>query len=445
MTSILHRDPKQPLPLAFGGAGVWLEDTDGKRYLDASGGAAVSVLGHGHPRVIEAIREQALKLAYAHTAFFANEPSEKLADFLIARAPPGFGSVFFCSGGSEATEAALKLARQYHQARGDHERTIFIARDQSYHGATLGALSVSGNKGRRIPYEPILGPCQFIEPCYAYRHQRDDESIEEYGRRAADALEHEILTHGAHRVAAFIAEPVVGATLGAVPAAPGYLARVREICSRYGVLFIADEVMCGMGRTGTLFACTQDGVAPDLITVAKGLAGGYQPAGALLVSTQVHDDLIASAGRFEHGHTYIGHPIACAAALAVQETIEEEGLLHRVSRSGEMFKSILARNLGPLGVVGDIRGRGLLIGCELVADIAKKTPFPVSRRLHARIKQAAMSEGLIVYPGGGCVDGVVGDHILFAPPFIASDEDLEEIGRRITRAIQRALQNEVAV
>ncbi len=444
MTSILHRDPKNSLPLAVHGDGVWLEDSEGRRYLDASGGAAVSVLGHGHRRVIEAIREQAANLAYAHTAFLANEPSEKLAEFLIDRAPPGFGRVFFCSGGSEATEAALKFARQYHHARGETERTIFIARDQSYHGATLGALSVSGNKGRRTPYESILSPCRFIEPCYAYRHQGENESLEQYGRRAADALEREILAQGAHRVAAFIAEPVVGATLGAVPAAPGYLARVREICSRYGVLFIADEVMCGMGRTGTLFACTQDGVAPDLITVAKGLAGGYQPAGALLISSEVHDGLIASAGRFEHGHTYIGHPIACAAALAVQETIEEDGLLGRVSRAGEALRSILAQNLGPLGVVGDIRGRGLLVGVELVSDIDTKAPFAASLRLHARIKQAAMSEGLIVYPGGGCVDGVSGDHILFAPPFIARDDDLEEIGRRITRAVQRAVESEVA-
>lgn len=439
MTSIFHRFPGKELPLAVGGKGAWLTDSDGRRYLDASGGAAVSAIGHGHPRVIEAIKRQAETLAYAHTAFFTNEPSERLAEFLIARAPARFGKVFFCSGGSEATETTLKLARQYHVANGETGRTIFIARHQSYHGATLGALSMSGNPGRRAPYEPILPRQTFIEPCYPYRLRRDGESAEDYGLRAANALEAAILDAGPDRVAAFIAEPVVGATLGAVAAAPGYFTRVREICDRYGVLFIADEVMCGMGRTGSFFACEQDNVAPDIIAVAKGLAAGYQAMGATLVSQSVYDTITAHDGKFEHGFTFIGHPIGCAAALAVQETIEDDGLLANVVKRGAQLRALLKERLAPFNVVGDIRGRGLMIGIELVSDPATKAPFPPSLRLHARIKNAAMDEGLIVYPNGGCVDGVHGDHILLAPPYILSEDDVAEIADRLTRAVCSAL------
>lgn len=438
MTSILHRSPGSKLPRAVAGSGVWLIDSTGKRYLDASGGAAVSALGHGHPAIIAAIKEQVERLAYAHTAFFTNAPSEELAAFLIERAPAGFGKVYFCSGGSEAMETALKLARQYHVARGDTARKVFIARRQSYHGATLGALSVSGHAARRGPYGPILPPARFIDPCYAYRHQRADETAEEYGRRAADMLEAEILAAGPETVAAFIAEPVVGATMGAVTAAPGYLQRIREICDRHGVLMIADEVMCGMARTGTLFACDFDGVSPDIITLAKGLAAGYQPLGAVLMANHVSEAVIAGAGRFEHGHTYIGHAVACAAGLAVQRTIESEGLTARVAASGAKLKRMLADALGALDIVGDVRGRGLLLGVEFVADQASKTPFAGTERLDGALKAAAMAEGLIVYPGSGTADGVDGHHVLIAPPYIISDREMEELVERLARALQVA-------
>lgn len=439
MTAVFHRAPRARLPVAVGGQGAFLVDADGRRYLDASGGAAVSCLGHGHPAVVEAIVAQARALAYAHTAFFTNEPSERLAAFLVERAPDGIGKVYFVSGGSDATETALKLARSYHVARGDVERHIFFARRQSYHGNTLGALSVSGNPGRRAAYEPLLTPARFIEPCYAYRGRQAEETAEAYGRRAANALEEAILEAGPERAAAFIAEPVVGATLGAVPAEPGYLACIREICDRYGLLFIADEVMCGMGRTGTLFAAEQDGVAPDIVTCAKGLGGGYQPIGAALVSTKVHDTIIDGLGRFEHGHTYVGHPIACAAALAVQETIEAEGLLATIQDKGARLRDLLAERLRTTGVLGDVRGRGLLIGVELVADPRTKEPFPAKAKLSARVKEAAMAGGLAVYPGSGCVDGARGDHILIAPPYIVGEEHLALIAEGVGRAVEQVL------
>lgn len=439
MTSVFHRSPGASLPTATGGQGVWLENSDGKRYLDASGGAAVSTLGHGHPRVISAICDQATKMAFAHTAFFTNEPSEQLAEFLASRAPVENAKVLFCSGGSEATEAALKLARAYHLARGENTRSVFIAREQSYHGATLGALSVSGNPGRRAPYLDILSPCRFIAPCYAYRHQQPGETQEAYGKRAADTLEAEILAIGPENVAAFIAEPVVGATLGAVPAVPGYFRRISEICRKYGVLFIADEVMCGMGRTGTLFAVEQEGVCPDIITMAKGLGGGYQPIGAVMASGQVYDTVVSGSGHFEHGHTYIGHATACAAALAVQQTIETDRLLENIRTLHVSLVTLLRQALEPTGIAGDIRGRGFLVGVELVRNTETKATFPTEMKLAAKIKKAAMAEGLIVYPNGGCADGQRGDHILIAPPFIANDAELEEIASRLARAVTNVL------
>ncbi|MEQ8749572.1 MAG: aspartate aminotransferase family protein [Amphiplicatus sp.] len=437
MTSIFHRAPSAQLAKAVGGDGVYLFDQEGKRYLDGSGGAAVSCLGHNHPRVIEAIKQQLDKLAYAHTAFFTSEPAEKLAELLISKAPASFGKVYFLSGGSEAVETALKLARAYHLARGEPERSIFISRRQSYHGNTLGALGVSGNPGRRKPYEPLLQAYDKIAPCYAYREQKAGESIEAYSKRAADELEEAIIRNGPKRVAAFIAETVVGATLGACPAERGYLKRIREICDAYGVLYIADEIMCGMGRTGSTFAFETDGVAPDLVTVAKGLAGGYQAMGAVLAATHVYDAL--AAGGFEHGHTYIGHPTGCAAALAVQRVIDEDNLLANVERRGRDLRAALQSYLAPFGVVGDIRGRGLMMGVELVADTAAKTPFSPQRKLSATLKKAAMARGLVCYPGGGCVDGERGDHILLAPPYIITESQIDELATLLAAALGDAL------
>ncbi len=438
MTSILHRTPRTPLPQATGGQGVYLFDADGKRYLDASGGAAVSCLGHGHPRVIEAIRRQAERLAYAHTAFFTTEPAERLADFLVARAP-GLTYVYFVSGGSEAVETALKLARQYFVEIGEPERDRFIARRQSYHGNTLGALALGGNAFRREPFLPLLAPTIHVSPCYAYRDRRDDESDADYGDRLAAELEAAIVAAGPRRVAAFVAETVVGATLGAVPPVVGYFAKMRAVCDRHGVLLILDEVMSGMGRTGRLFACEEDGVMPDIVTIAKGLGGGYQPIGATLCTQRIRDAIVGGSGFFQHGHTYIGHAIACAAALAVQETIEDEGLLVQVRARGERLQAELKRVFAEHPHVGDVRGRGLLVGVELVEDRASKAPFDPARRVHARVKAEAFARGLIVYPMGGTVDGRRGDHVLLAPPFIASEAEIDEVVARLAAALSSAL------
>ena len=439
MSHVFHRHPHSDLPTAVAGEGVYLIDADGHRYLDASGGAAVSGLGHGHPAVIEAIREQASRLAYAHTAFFTNEPMEALAAELAEAAPAGIERVYFVTGGSEATEAALKLARQYALETGQPERRHLIGRRQSYHGNTLGALSVGGNQWRRTQFEPLLIPSHHIAPCYAYREQRADETPEAYGRRAADELETKILELGPDTVLAFIAEPVVGATAGAVPPTPGYFRGIREICDRYGVLLILDEVMCGMGRTGTLFACEQDGVAPDMITIAKGLGGGYQPIGALLASQRIYEAIRDGSGFFQHGHTYMGHPMACAAGLAVQRAIREDNLLEQVRVRGEGLAARLQQRFTDHPHVGDLRGRGLFRGIELVADRATAEPFPPDRRLHTAIKRAAMARGLMCYPMGGTIDGVRGDHVLLAPPFIVDDSHLDAIVDRLGEAIDEAL------
>lgn len=439
MTHVFHRDARIDPPIAVKGEGVYIVDRDGKRYLDASGGAAVSCLGHSHPRVIEAVRAQVGQLAYAHTSFFSTEVAEKLADRLIADAPPGIGRVYFVSGGSEAMEAALKMARQYHVERGEPERRHIIARWQSYHGNTLGALAVGGNRARRGTYAPLLIEVPHISPCYAYRDRRDDETEEQYGLRVADELEAEIQRLGPKTVAAFVAETVVGATLGAVPPVPGYFKRIREICDRHGVLLILDEVMCGMGRTGSLHACEQEGIAPDLMTVAKGLGAGYQPIGAVLVASRVFEAFRDGSGAFQHGHTYLGHPVACAAALAVQEVIREENLLAKVRETGEALQRALVERFGNHPHIGDIRGRGLFVGLELVADRASKRPFDSGRKLHAQVKRQAMNRGLACYPMGGTADGQNGDHVLLAPPFITSLIEVNEIVSRLGDAIDGAL------
>jgi adenosylmethionine-8-amino-7-oxononanoate aminotransferase len=436
---VFHRSTRSLPPVVAGGEGVWLIDSNGKRYLDASGGAAVSCLGHGHPAVTAAMIEQIKKLAFAHTAFFTSEPAQALADELIAALPSPFGQVYFVSGGSEAIEAALKMARQYFVEIGQPQRTKFISRRQSYHGNTLGALSVGGNVWRRAPYAPMLMDVALIEPCFAYHFKRDDESEEEYGRRAADALEKEILRLGPDTVIAFIAETVVGATAGAVTASPGYFRRVREICDRYGVLLILDEVMSGMGRTGTLFAFEQEGIAPDLVAIAKGLGGGYQPIGATICTETIYSAFERGSGVFLHGHTYIGHPVACAAALAVQRAIRADNLLANVQAMGARLADALTERFGNHRHVGDIRGRGLFQAIELVEDRAAKRPFDPARKLNARVKAEAFDRGLIVYPTGGTVDGKSGDHVLIAPPFIVTPNDIDTIVDRLGAAVDAAL------
>ena len=439
MTYILHRAPKTQLPLAVGGDGAYVIDSAGKRYLDASGGAAVSCLGHSHRGVVEAIKHQLDRLPYAHTGFFTNQPSEDLAEHLIARAPEGLEKVYFVSGGSEANETAMKLARQYFYEKGETQRSRFIARRQSYHGNTLGALAVGGNPGRQAVYQPLLKETTHVAPCYAYREKRPEESEEDYGRRVADELEQAILDLGPETVIGFFAETVVGATLGAVPPVPGYFKRIREICDRYGVLLILDEVMSGMGRTGRLFACEEDGVAPDILTCAKGLGAGYQPIGACLLSGRIHDTIVSGSGSFMHGFTYIGHPTACAGGLAVQRALESENLLVRVRERGAALRTALEERFGNHRHVGDIRGRGLFLGLELVEDRATKAPFDPSLKVHAAIKSKAMELGLMCYPNGGTADGRRGDHILLAPPFIIEEEQVGEIVERLGEALDTVL------
>ncbi|SFA75712.1 hypothetical protein SAMN05421688_0636 [Poseidonocella pacifica] len=439
MSHVFPRHCHKTLPTASGGDGCYLIDSTGKRYLDGSGGAAVSCLGHSDPQVLDAIRDQLDRVAFAHTGFFTSDPAESLADLLIANAPGDLDRVYLVSGGSEATEAAIKLARQYWVEKGEPERKHLIARKQSYHGNTIGALSAGGNEWRRKQFGPLLLEMSHIDPCYAYRNQRGGESAETYGVRAADALETEILRLGPETVMAFIAEPVVGATAGAVPAAPGYFKRIREICDRHGVLLILDEVMCGMGRTGTLFACEQDGVAPDIACIAKGLGAGYQPIGAMLCTSAIYEAISQGSGFFQHGHTYMGHPVAAAAGHAVLSAILERDLLARVQTQGALLDRRLREVLGPHPHVGDIRGRGLFRGVELVSDRESKAPFDPARGLAAKIKSAAFEAGLICYPMSGTIDGRQGDHILLAPPFIISDAQIDELVGILSGAIETAL------
>ena len=438
-THVMHRHLRHTPPVAVRGQGVWLEDAAGRRYIDASGGAAVSCLGHGHPDVLAAMHRQIDQLAYAHTSFFTTEVAEQLADQLIRTAPAGMSHAYFVSGGSEAVEAALKMARQYYLEIGQPERSHFIARRQSYHGNTLGALAVGGNEWRRRQFAPLLVDVTHVSPCYPYRDQREGETPEQYGQRLARELDETIRRVGPGKVLAFVAETVGGATAGVLVPVPGYFKAVREVCDRHGVLLILDEVMCGMGRTGTLHACEQEGVVPDLMTIAKGLGGGYQPIGAVLAQGQLVEAMSAGSGFFQHGHTYLGHAVACAAALAVQQVIERDGLLQKVQRGAQVLQALLAEKFAKHPHVGDIRGRGYFWGVELVAERAGKTPFDPARRLHARVKSEAFARGLLVYPMGGTVDGRYGDHILLAPPFIVTDDELALIVERLAQAVDAAI------
>jgi len=438
MTRVLHRQIGHSYPVAASGRGVFIHDTAGKEYIDASSGAAVSCLGHSHPDVLAAMREQLDRLAYAHTSFFTTQVAEELANNLIARAPSGMGHVFFVSGGSEAIEAALKLARQYFVERGEPQRRTIIARRQSYHGVTLGALAVGGREWQRKQFGPLLIETHHVSPVYEYRERRADESPQAYGERLAQELEAKIHELGGGNVIAFVAETVVGATLGAVPAVAGYFKRVREICDRHGVLLILDEVMCGMGRTGTLHACEQEGVSPDLMAIAKGLGGGYAPIGALLMQDKIFETVARGSGAFQHSHTYMGHPLACAAALTVQRVIQRDNLLANVPTQGAHLSRRLKERFGNHPFVGDVRGRGLLQGLELVADRSSKAPFDPKLRLHARVKREAMARGLMIYPMGGTVDGTCGDHVLLAPPFIVDAPLVDTIVERLGEAIDAA-------
>lgn len=439
MSHVFGRNAKATPPIAVAGEGCYLIDADGKRYLDGSGGAAVSCLGHSNQAIKEAVKSQIDDLAFAHTGFFTSKPAEELADKLIRLAPDGLDRVYFVSGGSEAVEAAIKLARQYHVERGEDERHILIARRQSYHGNTIGALSASGNLWRRQMFQPMLVETSHISPCYAWRDQRDDETAFTYGQRVANELEAEILRLGSEKVMAFIAEPVVGATLGAVPAVDGYFRRIREICDQYGVLLILDEVMCGMGRTGHVFACAEDAIRPDILTIAKGLGAGYQPIGAMLASDHIFQTIADGSGFFQHGHTYLGHPVATAAASKVIDIIGTDDMMEAVRRKGHHLMTALMDRFGQHPHIGDIRGKGLFLGMEFVADRDSKTPFDPAKSINKKFKAAAFNAGLICYPMGGTIDGQYGDHVLLAPPFIITDQQINEMVEKIDIAIKEVI------
>ena len=439
MSHVFPRDSRTTAPIAVSGEGCYLFDANGKQYFDGSGGAAVSCLGHNDVEVKAAIIDQLDHLAFAHTGFFSSAPAEALADALAAAAPGTLNRVYFVSGGSEAVEAALKLARQYFVERGMPEKQYLIGRHQSYHGNTLGALAAGGNEWRRAQFAPLLFDSHHIAPCFAYRGKRDDETEFSYGQRVATALEDEILRLGPDNVMAFIAETVVGATLGAVPAVPGYFTRIREICDRYEVLLILDEVMCGMGRTGALFAYEAEDIQPDIITIAKGLGAGYQPIGAFLCSDHIYQTIADGSGFFQHGHTYLGHPTACAAACAVLQKMISQNLLARVQMMGGKLQKALHDTFGQHPHIGDIRGRGLFLGLEFVQDRAQKTPFDPKLGINRKIKAAAFEAGLICYPMGGTIDGKSGDHLLLAPPFIIDDHHIDEIITKLSIACAATL------
>ncbi|MCV6589045.1 MAG: aspartate aminotransferase family protein [Marinobacterium sp.] len=437
MSHVFHRNLHTDYPTAVKGDGIYLIDKNGKRYLDGCGGAAVSCLGHSDENVIEAMKAQLDQLAWAHSGFFTTEPMEQLASFLATRAPEGIEHIYFVSGGSEATESALKMARQYFVERGQPQRRHIIARRQSYHGNTLGALAAGGNQWRRQQFEPLLVEVRHVSACNEYRDKENSETTTQYCQRLLTELEREIERLGPQNVMAFMAEPVVGATMGAVPAVEGYFKGIREICDRHGILLILDEVMCGMGRTGSLFVADQEGIAPDIICVAKGLGAGYQPIGATLVSNKIYQAIKEGSGFFQHGHTYIGHAMACAAALAVQQRIEQDHLLANVQHQGNRLRAALEAEFGDHPFVGNVRGRGLFQGLELVQDKNSKTPFDPALKINARIKAKALENGLMCYPMGGTINGYEGDHILLAPPFIMNDEQNDELVRLLTLSCQQ--------
>lgn len=435
MSKVIYKNLNTSPILAVGGAGVWLEDATGKRYLDTCGGVAVSSLGHGHPRIAAAFEREAKKLAWAHAGSFTTAAAEELAERLVA-ASGGLARAQFLSGGSEVMELAMKIAYQYQCERGLPDKSVFISRRQSYHGSTLGTLSISGNPQRQSVFGRLFAPAEFVSPCYAYRDQRPDESEEQYATRLADELDAKIRSLGSENVAAFFAETVVGSTNGAVPAVPGYFRKIKAVCERHDVLLILDEVMAGMGRTGQLFAYADDGIVPDMVAVGKGLAAGYMPISALLISDRVHSVMAGGSGVLGNGQTHVNHPLACAIALEVQQVIVEEDLLAQVRQRGEQLRAWLRESLADLDIVGDVRGRGLFVGVEFVESRATKAPFKGGGAYAAALKREALQRGLLIYPGSGTVQGTQGNHVLFAPPFITSEAELGQMVERFNAVVR---------
>jgi adenosylmethionine-8-amino-7-oxononanoate aminotransferase len=437
-SSLFSRNLRKHYPVAVKGEGCWIIDSDGRRFLDASGQAAVVSIGHGVAEVGAAMAEQSARLAFAHTSQFHTEPAEKLARRLLALAPESFrdgGRVYFTSGGSEATETAIKLARQYFLERGDATRYRVLSRKQSYHGSTLGAMTVSGNAARKAPYQPLLADWGQVAPCFCY-HCPFRKTFPECGIACAEDLEVLASEDPERTAAAFIFEPVVGATLGAAVPPEGYAARIAEICRRRGILQIADEVMSGMGRSGKPFALEHWGIAPDMILVGKGIASGYAPLGAVLVARQVVEVFERGSATFQHGFTYQSHPVSIAAGNAVLDFLETHKLFARVSPAGERLREAL-RPLLLHRNVGDIRGLGLLLGVEFVKDQASREPFAREENIAEKIRQAMLAEGVLTYPTQGAVDGIRGDHILLAPPFVISAEESSIIAGALRAALER--------
>lgn len=439
MTSVMRRLLRKDYPVAAGGDGPYVIDSAGRRYLDAASGAGVSCLGHSATSVADAVARQAHAMPYLYNAYFTTDAVERFAEKLIAATPDGLDWVYPGSGGSESMDGALKIALQYHNERGEPGRVRFVSRRQSYHGCTIGALAVSGNLIRRSLFEGFLPEHHFVSPCNAYRDRAPDEDDAAYVARLGAELEAEIERLGPGTVAAFVAETVVGATSGCVPPVAGYFRAMQAVCHKHGVLLILDEILAGAGRCGSYLACEQDGVVPDVAVLGKGLGAGYQPLSAILVSDAVVATIADGRGFFFHGHTYNGHATAAAAGIAVLDEIEERHLLANVRRQGANLRTALQERLGAHRAVGDIRGRGLLIGVELVADRATKAPFPAERMLWNAVQAAAMDDGLLCYPGFGTADGTNGDHVLLAPPFIIDERHVEEIAEKLARAIDRAL------
>ena len=414
------------LPKVAWGSGVYVYDQDGKRYIDGSSGPAVYCVGHGHEEVNDAIKSQLDKIAHGYRYMFTSDPLEELQAIISKQCGGGLNNSVIVCGGSEAVESCLKIALQYQSAIGERSRRRFIARQRSWHGNTLGALSVSGFSQRRAPYEGALVEAGFMSPANVYRPPAGvaPDDITDF---CAEELTREIETVGPEQVCAFIFEPIVGAAGGAVPAPPGYAKRMREICDRYGVLMIADEVMCGVGRSGLWRALEHDGVEPDIMSVAKGLGGGYMPLGAAVYHDKIAQAIVEKDGVVLTGHTFAGHTAACAAGVAVQTIIDRDGLMENVRVNGDWMMEALRGELAQHPHVGDIRGRGFFIGVELVADRETKEPFDPAKSVCAKIGEEGFANGLICYPVGGNVDGERGDIVILSPPFNASRAELEEI------------------
>ncbi len=439
MSSWINQTPDaSPLPPVVRGEGVYLYDKSGKCYIDGSSGPALFSLGHGHKDVRAAIHRQFDALEYGFSMDFSTEVVETLSDRLMRHMGGHFGGVFYVSSGSEATETSLKAALQYHVANGQPSRTRFISRRFSWHGATIGALMVSGNLGRRRLFAHALPEGVFVSPAHAYRPP-NGIAPEEIPAFCARELEQTILNHGPEKIAGFVFEPVVGGSLGVSPAPEDYAKAIRAVCDRYGVLMIADEVMCGVGRCGAWRALDHDGVWPDIMQIAKGLSGGYMPLGAVLLSKPVLERIRNAHGNLEAARTYSGHTAACAAALAVLEVLERDALVEKVAREGDYLKARLDEALGQIAEVGDVRGRGFFWGVELVRDRDTKEPFAPEALLHRKLRARCLENGLIVYPGGGIADGRRGDYAIVAPPFIATRAQIDEIAEKLSRSTRQAL------